>query len=285
MVRISAADKPIKSAGSFALVTGASSGIGEVFARTLSAKGYRVILVARRKERLEKLAAELPGAQVLPADLTLPADLVAVERRIASEPRLDFLVNNAGFGIPGCYVRTDVEAQNRMLQLHILAIARLTHAALRGMVERGRGNIINVSSMAGFLQVPFSVGYNATKAWINSFTEGLYLELKTLQSPVRVQALCPGFTYTEFQQAAGIDPSTIPKSLWMSAECVVNASLRGLARNRLFVVPGWRYRMGLAAIRLLPRSLIHYYAMKYSRHRNQSGLGSNTQALSEKSNR
>ncbi|MDM7997230.1 MAG: SDR family oxidoreductase [Acidobacteriota bacterium] len=285
MVRIPAADKSIKAPGPLALVTGASSGIGEVFARTLSAKGYRVILVARRKERLEKLAAELPGAEALSADLTRDSDLDKVERRIASEPQLDFLVNNAGFGIPGCYFKTDVDAQNRMHQLHILAIGRLTHAALRGMVERGRGSIINVSSMAGFIQAPFSVSYNATKAWINSFTEGLYLELKAIGSPVRVQALCPGFTYTEFQKIAGIDQSTIPKSLWMSAEFVVDASLRGLERNKLFVVPGWRYRLGLAAIRLLPQSLIHYYAMKYGRHRNQSGLGSNTQALSEKSNR
>jgi short-subunit dehydrogenase len=254
-----------------ALVTGASSGIGEVFARKLAGKGYRVILVARRKERLEKLAAELPGAVAFPADLTLGSDLQKIEALIAQETRLEFLVNNAGFGIAGCYFRADVEAQNRMHQLHMLVTGRLTHAALRGMVERSKGTIINVSSMAGFIQAPFSVSYNATKAWMNSFTEGLYLELKSIHSPVRVQALCPGFTYTEFQQTAGIDQKTIPESLWMSAEFVVDSSLRGLEKNKLFVVPGWRYRLGLAAIRILPKSFIHYYAVKYGRMRNNSG--------------
>ncbi len=287
MVGIAAADKSINASRPVALVTGASSGIGETFARKLAAKGYRVILVARRKERLETLAAELPDAVALPADLTLDSDLRKIETFIATEPQLDFLINNAGFGIPGCYFQADVEAQNRMHQLHVLAIGRLTHAALRGMVTRRKGNIINVSSMAGFIQAPFSVSYNATKSWINSFSEGLYLELKTIHSPVRIQALCPGFTYTEFQQVAGVDPTTIPKSLWMPADFVVNASLRGLERNKLFVIPGWRYRLGLAAIRLLPQSLIHFYAMKYGRRRNPSGSGSvsesgsNTHALNK----
>ena len=251
-----------------ALVTGASSGIGEVFARTLSGRGYRIVLVARRKQRLETLAAELPGALVIPADLTLKSDLDRIEQFIMDEPRLELLVNNAGFGISGCYFTTDVEAQDRMHQLHIIATGRLTHAALRVMAARSKGNIINVSSMAGFLQAPSSVSYNATKAWINSFTEGLYLELKSIHSQVRVQCLCPGFTYTEFQQTAGVDASSIPKCLWMSAEAVVAASLRGLEKDKLFVIPGWRYRLGYAAIRILPRSLIHLYAMKYGRLRN-----------------
>ena len=276
MVGSSPADKSVATSKPVALITGASSGIGAVFARRLCGKGYRILLVARRRERLEKLAAELPGAEAVPADLTLDSDLRKIEHRIANEPQLEFLVNNAGFGIPGCYFEADVEAQNRMHTLHVLTIGRLTHAALRGMVKRSKGNIINVSSMAGFIQAPFSVSYNATKAWINSFTEGLYLELKSIHSPVRVQALCPGFTYTEFQQTAGIDPDTIPKSLWMPAEFVVDASLRGLDRDKLFVVPGWRYRLGAAAIRLLPKSLIHSYAMKYARLRNMSGSGSNT---------
>jgi short-subunit dehydrogenase len=269
-----ATNQSIGKSNPAALVTGASSGIGEVFARRLTGAGYRVILVARRKERLEKLASELPGAVVMPADLTLSSDLHKIEDFIAKEPSLEFLVNNAGFGIAGCYFRADVEAQNRMHQLHMIATGRLTHAALRGMVERSKGSIINVSSMAGFLQVPLSVSYNATKAWMNSFTEGLYLELKNINSPVRVQALCPGFTYTEFQQTAGIDQNTISKGLWMSAEFVVEASLRGLEKNRLFVIPGWKYRLCLAAIRILPRSLIHLYAMKYSRIRHKSGSGS-----------
>ena len=113
--------------------------------------GYALILVARRKERLEKLAAELGNADTLVADLTNDTDLLAVETRIAAEPKLDFLVNNAGFGIPGMFHETDLEAQHRLHRLHILAIERLTHSALQGMISRRKGNIINVSSVAGFL--------------------------------------------------------------------------------------------------------------------------------------
>jgi short-subunit dehydrogenase len=266
------ADKPVTAPRPVALVTGASSGIGEVFARRLSEKGYHLVLVARRRERLEKLAAELPSAEALPADLTLDSDLLKIEHYIAAEPRLEFLVNNAGFGVPGVYHYADVEAQDKMHRLHILAIGRLTHAALRGMVGRSKGNIINVSSVAGFLQAPFSVGYNASKAWINSFTTGLYLELKSIRSPVRIQALCPGFTRTEFQDTAGVDRSAIPGSLWMSAEEVVDTSLRSLERDRLIVVPGWRYRLFLAVIRNMPQSFKHFLAMKYGRTRNKSGL-------------
>ena len=248
-----------------ALITGASSGIGEVFARKLAAEGYRVILVARRRERLEKLAAELPDAGVIAADLTVDTDLRKVEQFIADQTGLELLVNNAGFGVPGSYHGADVNAQDKMHRLHIIAVSRLTHAALRGMVGRSKGSIINVSSVAGFLQAPFSVSYNATKAWLNSFTSGLHIELKAIHSPVRVQALCPGFTITEFHDALGMDRGTIPQSLWLSAEQVVDASLRGLERGTLFVVPGWRYRLFLAVAGIVPPSLKRFLAIKYSR--------------------
>lgn len=247
-----------------ALVTGASSGIGEVFARRLSQKGYRLLLVARRRERLQKLAVELRDAEVLGADLTLESDLHAVENRIAAEPALEFLVNNAGFGHKsGGFHAVDLEIQHRMHRLHIIAVERLTHAALRAMVERRAGNIINVSSAAGFLHRPNSVSYDATKAWINSFTEGLYVELKSMRSPVRVQALCPGLTITEFHDTLDVDRSAIPRSLWMSAEDVVDASLRNLEKNRLIVVPGWRYRLFLNLYRPLPQFLRHFIAIRY----------------------
>jgi len=246
-----------------ALVTGASSGIGEVFARKLSRLGYHLLLVARRRDRLEKLSAELKSAEFLTADLALDSDLRLVENRIAAESNLQFLVNNAGFGVVGEFYEKDLESQDRMHRLHIIAIERLTHAALRGMVARLKGNIVNVSSVAGFLTTPFNVSYCATKAWINSFSEGLHLELKAIHSPVRVQALCPGFTRTEFHQASDIDRSTIPRSLWMSAECVVDTSLRGLRRNRAIVVPGWRYKLFLAVYPHLPRSWKHFVALKY----------------------
>jgi uncharacterized protein len=247
-----------------ALVTGASSGIGEVFARKLSRKGYRLVLVARRKERLERLASELPDVEVLPADLTLGSDLRTVEARIAAISDLDLLVNNAGFGVQGAFFESDVEAQDRMHRLHIIATERLTHAALKGMVPRSHGAIINVSSVAAFFATPFTVSYCSTKTWMNNFTEGIYLELKSMHSPVRVQALCPGFTYTEFHDVLGTDRSQIPSFLWMSSESVVDASLSGLNRNQLFVIPGWKYRLLVAASRCVPRALTHYFSIKYS---------------------
>jgi uncharacterized protein len=263
MVGSTIAEKAMSKSMPVALVTGASSGIGAVFARKLAGKGYHIILVARRKERLEKLATELPSAEVLAADLSNDSDLRAVEHRITTEPNLQFLINNAGFGIAGNYHASDVDAQEKMHRLHIIAIGRLTHAALGGMVIRSSGSIINVSSVAGFIQAPSSVSYNASKAWINSFTTGLHLELKSLHSPVRVQALCPGFTVTEFQETAGVDRATIPKYLWMSAEDVVDASLHGLERDDLFVVPGLRYRLFLAAMRFMPQSFKHFLAIRY----------------------
>lgn len=259
-----------------ALVTGASSGIGEVFARRLSGRGYHLILVARRKERLHKLAEELGDAEALAADLAVESDLRAVENRIAAEPALEFLVNNAGIGLPnGLFSSLDVELHDRMHRLHVLAVKRLTHAALRGMVERRRGSIINVSSVSGFLHTPYGVSYCATKAWINSFTEGLHLELKSSRSPVRVQALCPGFTYSEFHDRIGMDRSVIPRSLWMSAEEVVDASLRGLEKNRLFVIPGWRYRLFLFLYRPLPRAAKHFLAARYGNARARAFAGNN----------
>jgi uncharacterized protein len=248
-----------------ALVTGASSGIGEVFARKLSSMGYSLILVARRKQRLDSLAAELPDAEVLPADLTIDSDLRAIEARITATPNLDFLVNNAGFGVHGTFSESDIETQDRMHRLHIIATERLTHAALKAMTARAAGNIINVSSVAGFLATPFNVSYCATKAWINSFTEGIYLELKSLHSPVRVQALCPGFTYTEFHDVLGMDRDTIPSFLWMTTESIVSASMHGLRKNQLFVIPGRQYRTFVAIYRWLPRILKHHIAIRYSR--------------------
>lgn len=252
-----------------ALVTGASSGIGAVFARKLSARGHQLILVARRRDRLEALASELGGAEVLVADIAADADVRRVEERIAEEPNLELLVNNAGFGTHGRFWECDLEAQERMHRVHVTAVLRLTHAALAGMLARARGSIINVSSVAGFLHNPFSVSYGATKAWINSFTEALHVELKSAGAPVRVQALCPGFTYSEFHDVLGIDRSIIPRSLWMSAEEVVDASLRGLEQNNLIVIPGWRYRWFVYFQKRLPQSLRHAIALKYGNIRSR----------------
>jgi short-subunit dehydrogenase len=246
-----------------AVVTGASSGIGEVFARRLSGRGYGLLLVARRRERLEELAAELGHAEPLAADLTCETGLEEVAERIAAQPNLEFLVNNAGFGTLGLFHQTELAGQDRMHRLHVLATMRLAHAALPGMVERKRGSMINVSSVSAFFHNPSSVSYCATKAWINSFTEGLHIELKSIGSPVRVQALCPGFTYSEFHDVLGVNRKRIPASFWMRAEDVVDESLRALHHNRLIVIPGWRYRWLVRMHGWLPRFLQHGGALRY----------------------
>ena len=245
-----------------ALVTGASAGIGAAYARRLAAQGYDLILVARRVDRLKDLATELASrhgvnAQALPADLTNDADLEMVEERIAQEERLEFLLNNAGFGGRGRFYESPLEDVDAMHRLHVMATLRLTHAALSKMTARGKGTIVNVSSVAAFVARPGTVSYHATKAWMNAFTEGLYLELKQARSPVRVQALCPGYTLTEFHHVLGVDRKMVAASLWTPVDEVVDASLEGLKRNQLFVVPGWRYKFIVALLRALPRPLLH----------------------------
>jgi uncharacterized protein len=238
-----------------AAITGASSGIGAVFARAVAARGYTPLLIARRRDRLEELARELNG-EALAADLADDAGLRRVEARLRAAENLELLVNNAGFGIPGLFAAADIEGQDRMHRLHVTATLRLTHAALAGMVPRARGGIINVASVAGFLTNPGAVSYCATKCWINSFTEGLYLELKSAGSPVRVQSLCPGFTYSEFHDTAKMDRGKLAgPGWWLPAERVVAESLAGLDRDRLFVIPGLRYRVLVAALNHTPRAL------------------------------
>jgi len=244
-----------------ALITGASSGIGAEFARRLAGRNYDLILVARRADRLEALGRELESrypvrVAALPADLAADQDLRRVEERIAATPKLEFLVNNAGFGTRGLFFETDLESQDRMHRLHVLATLRLSHAALKIMVPAGKGNIVNVSSVAAFLPSTGNISYCATKAWMNSFTTGLRNELRSAGSPVRVQALCPGFTYTEFHDVMHSDRGLVPASWWGPVEPVVEASLRGLERGKLLVTPRARYRAIVALLEWLPRPLV-----------------------------
>jgi uncharacterized protein len=247
-------------ARSVAVITGASSGLGVVFARKLAAD-HDLLLVARRKERLDALAAELKAqygcvAEVLAADLTDERDLAAVADRIAAEQNLALLVNNAGFGTRGLFWELDLELQEQMHRLHIMATVRLSHAALRNMVKKNSGGIINVASVAAFVRRAGSVSYGSTKTWMTAFTEGLYLELKSIRSAVKVQALCPGFTYTEFHDAAKIDRNNVAaRWLWLQAGYVVDESLKALPKSKLFVVPAWRYRAIVALRTKLPTPL------------------------------
>ena len=246
-----------------AVVTGASSGIGAAFARALAARGYDLALVARRQGRLQQMADELANhfhvnCRLLGADLTREAELRGVEQFLGVAPNLRLLVNNAGFGTLGRFFEAPIEGQDAMHRLHVMATMRLTHAALRNLTARNQGAIINVSSVAAYVPRPGSTSYYATKAWVNCFTEGLYLELKSSGSHVRVQALCPGFTVTEFHDVLGVDRKFISSAWWMPAEDVVEASLQGLDKGKLFVVPGLRYKLLVALMRLLPRGVLHW---------------------------
>ena len=173
-------------------------------------------------------------------------------------------MNNAGFGTLGRFFAIGLENQERMHRLHVMATVRLTHAALAGMVRRNRGAVINVSSVAAFAQSPGNVSYCATKAWMNAFTTALDLELRSASSSVKVQALCPGFTYSEFHDAMGANRNRIPRSLWLSADYVVDASLRGLERDKVVVIPAWRYKAIAALIRKMPRMVLRSGSLRYS---------------------
>lgn len=232
-----------------AVVTGASSGIGSEFAKELARRGYDLVVVARRKERLESLQAELQQAHdarvdVHVADLTCQDAVEQLASRIAEMDNLSLLVNNAGFGTTGHFAGADIQQQLDMIRVHVLSTARLTHAALRGMLERDCGAVINVSSIAAWLPCSGNAQYAATKSYLNSFSEAVGDELRGTR--VHIQALCPGFTVTEFHDAEGMrdfDRSQIGKGLWMPANAVVNYSLKKLNSGRTIVIPGWKNRV------------------------------------------
>jgi short-subunit dehydrogenase len=228
------------------LITGASSGIGAAFARKLAARGYAVVLVARRVERLESLANELRNqyhvqAEVLVADLADSADIQRVADYAAGLDDLEILVNNAGFAVWGNYAETPVERQLEMVQVHVNASMCLCRAALPKMIASRRGNIINVSSVAAFTPKPRDVIYTASKAFLNVFSESLQMELRGCG--VKVQALCPGFTRTEFHDNPQYESlklkQSLPGILWMYPDKVVDISLRALRSNRVIVIPGF----------------------------------------------
>lgn len=241
-------------------ITGASSGIGATFARKLAPE-HDLLLIARRKDRLDQLAAELSiipqsRIEVMEADLAEESGLAAVTERIRFEERLVLLVNNAGFGTTGRFWEAPLDTQEKMHRLHVMATLRLTHAALRNLVPRDTGGIINIASVSAFVRSPGATSYSATKSWMTAFTEGLYLELRAVRSNVTVQALCPGFTYSEFHDVVGVDRyRRAPRSFWMTAEEVVDASLQELRRRKLFVIPGWRYRLLTAFFSKIPTGL------------------------------
>ena len=246
----------------WAMVTGASSGIGAAYARRLAEQGYNLILVARRTALLEKLAEEIVGqhqvkVQVLTADLSTSEGVEQVESLITSLTNLNVLVNNAGFGISGQFAENDILVQDNMIHVHVVASVRLTRAALPGMLDQKRGAIVNVSSLAAFFPLSGSATYSATKSYLNAFTEALHQELSG--SGVRVQALCPGLTHTGFQTSSGKEFAAVPESLWMVPESVVDRSLRDLGHDRVISVPGIAYRILFFCAPYIPRAWLYTF--------------------------
>jgi uncharacterized protein len=241
-----------------ALVTGASTGLGEQFARALAASGHDLVLVARTGSALEKLAAELEqgnGAksEVIVADLAAVAQLSSVAARLSDGAPIDTVINNAGFGHYGAFYQMPLAGEVGQIEVNILALVTLSHAALGVMVPRGSGKLLNVSSIGAFAPAPGGATYSATKAFVLSFTEALHDEVAG--AGVHVTALCPGFTRTEFQERAGVKSSGVPNAAWSDATEVVAAGLAALNRNKAVCVPGFLNKIVAVSPRFGPRGL------------------------------
>jgi hypothetical protein len=251
--------EPTETSTRTAVITGASSGIGAAFARELAREGYALILHGRREHLLSSLCTELREtcgvhAEYLLAELSEEEDLRRLESKIRETPTLDILINNAGYSTLRHFDQEDIEDQERLVRVHVIATMRLAHAAIPVMHRRGGGSIINVSSVAGFMFGAGSVTYCATKAYLVTFTEGLHQEVRGMG--IRVQALCPGWTRTDFHARTGEDTSASAR-LFMSPEAVVSASLKGLRRGQVVCIPGIVYKASVLAFRLLPRPILY----------------------------
>lgn len=237
-----------------ALITGGTAGIGRAFADRFAGLGYDLVLVARDQDRLDEVAETLrAGSEVqvetLSADLATDEGCAAVRARLTQQERpVDILVNNAGFGLGHSFRSGALEDEERLIDVHVRAVLRLTHAALPGMIERGKGSVINVSSVAAF--VPRGT-YSAVKAWVVSFSESVAAELNG--TGVRCMALCPGFTHTEFHLRAEVDPDQIPRWMWLNAPGVVDTAIADLRKGLTVSVPAAKYKLLVGASRLVPR--------------------------------
>lgn len=254
-----------------ALITGASSGIGEVFGRKLAARGRNVLLVARSEDKLITLCNELGRsnsvrAQYVALDLSKPESPARLfEEAEKRGLTIDLLINNAGFGSMGEFTKLDLARELNMIDLNVKALVELTHRFLIPMVERKQGAIINVASTAGFQPVPFMATYAATKAFVLSFSEALWEENRPYG--IKVMALCPGVTDTNFFEAArGQKP---PARVAQTPEDVVDAALRGLSRGKSHVISGWTNFLMVEAERLAPRSLVARIAGRMMRSQHE----------------
>ena len=239
---------------STALITGATAGIGAAFARLLAERGHDLVVVARDEKRLSQLAEELSAehgvdVDVVAADLTDDAGCSTVAERAAE---VDLLVNNAGLGLKHGFTYVDVKDEERLLDLNVRAVLRLTHAALPAMNDRGHGAIINVSSVSGYGPVMPGSTYSASKAWVTNFSQSMAPVGR--KHGVSVMALCPGFVYTEFHERAGIDMSGTPDWMMLDPDFVAEAAMRDLLRGKSVSVPSLTYKLIVSGIRHIPQA-------------------------------
>ena len=247
-----------------ALVTGASSGIGEAIARELAADSTDLVIVARNTERLTELAKELSSVdvEVLSADLGDAAALADVEKRLGDESKpIDLLVNNAGFGTAGNLVDLPIDGQCGMIDVHITALVRLSHAAAQAMVRQGFGAILQVSAVGGSMPGPGMATYCATKAFVNSFSQSLHEELRN--DGVTVTTVAPGFTATEFHERMGCAPSTSAKT----AKSVAQAALAAAAKGRVHHTPGAKNKVFVGLAKIVPHRVVRALTAAWSRLR------------------
>ncbi|HXC51907.1 MAG TPA: SDR family oxidoreductase [Candidatus Limnocylindrales bacterium] len=256
------------STSALAMVTGASSGIGKSFAQALAARGTDLILVARNKSRLDELAAELRSRHgrdisVLIADLEKPEELAQVEKRLHDDARIDLLVNNAGYGVTGNFADLPVDHSQGQIECNVIALTRLSHAALTTMRTSRRGGIINIASGAAFVPTPQISVYCATKAYVVNFS--LALNEETKPYGVRCMVVCPGFTRTEFQSRANYDTSSMPSFVWQTADDVVRESLAAYDKGEAMLVPGFQNKVSMMLTSVIPKTLLVSLAGRFGK--------------------
>jgi short-subunit dehydrogenase len=245
-----------------ALITGATAGIGAQYARLLAKEGFDLILVARNKNRLASTAKSLNKefgvkVEVLPADLTKPVQLEKVRKRLSdSKKPIEVLINNAGFGINKSFLVSDLSDEQGLLDVLVTAPMRLTHAVLPIMKERNSGTIVNVSSVASWIA---GGSYSAAKSYLTVLTESLHTELRPTK--VKISALCPGFTRTEFHERGRMKMNGLPNFMWLSAEKVVRKSWRDVNAGKVISIPGWQYLILSSISRFGPRPMVRRIGM------------------------
>ena len=246
---------------SWALVTGATSGIGESFTRLLAKKNYNIVLVARDMPRLQERARELEAkfrveTHIIQADLSTDAGCAAVEHYIANN-QVDVLINNAGFGLNKAFTMSALDVEQQMFDVLVRTPMRLMHVALPPMKQRNKGVVINVSSVAGFIA---GGSYSAAKSYLTVLSESLHTELAGTN--IKISALCPGFTRTEFHQRGKMSMKGLPNFLWLNSDRLVEQSWRDALKGKAVSVPGWQYKLLVFVVQtLVPRSIVRKVGM------------------------